>query len=256
LDQFRALRGLRGDGDPRERLAALARAFAAVPYENLTKIIKHAACREPAASRRTPPEVLRGFQRSGAGGTCFSLTATLLHLVRAMGFEAEPILADRRYGVDTHCAMIVWMDGHPSLLDPGYLIVDPIPLCRAVARLVVPTCFNQLELIPGADNRLELYTLEQGNRRYRLTFKTNPADDRTFLQAWDASFNWEGMRYPVLTRVTEHQQRYLRGTHLQTKTLTEVRREDIPEGQLVSRIVREFGVSQDIVQRALEALKP
>ena len=194
----------------------------------MTKIIKHAEYRAPAASRRTPREVLHGFHR-GAGGTCFSLTATLLHLVRAMGFDAEPILADRRYGADTHCALIVWMDEHPYLLDPGYLIVEPIPLCQAATGLVVPTRFNQLELIPGENGRLELHTTEQGNRRYRLTFKTNPADDQAFLQAWDASFDWEGMHYPVLTRVTEHQQRYLRGTHLQTRTLTEVQREDIPE---------------------------
>jgi arylamine N-acetyltransferase len=254
LDQFCAMRELGGEMDLRARLAALARAFAAVPYENLTKIVKHAQSCGPAASRRTPAEVLRDFQRFGAGGTCFSLTATLLHLARAMGCEAEPILADRRYGADTHCALIVWLDNQPSLLDPGYLIVEPIPLGQAATRLVVPTRFNQLELIPGADHRLELYTVEQGNRRHRLTFKTNPADDQSFLQAWDASFGWEGMRYPVLTRVTEHQQRYLRGTHLQIKTRTQVQREEIPESQLVSRIVQEFGVSQEIVRQALAAL--
>ena len=143
----------------------------------------------------------------------------------------------------------------PYLLDPGYLIVDPIPIRQVATSLVVPTRFNQLALVPGEHNRLELYTIEQGNRRYRLTFKYDPADDRAFLQAWDASFGWEGMHYPVLTRVTEHQQRYLRGTRLQTKTRTEVHREDIPAAQLVSRIVQEFGISPSIVQRALDGTR-
>jgi arylamine N-acetyltransferase len=255
LDQFRALSGLRGEADPKHQLGELVRAFAAVPYENLTKIIKHAECHAPAASRRAPREVLRDFHRSGAGGTCFSLTATLLHLVRAMRFEAEPILADRRYGADTHCAMIVWMDDQPFLLDPGYLIEDPIPLRHAAASLVVPTRFHQLELIPHEDDRLELHTAERGTRRYRLTFKTTPVDDLAFLKAWDASFGWEMMRYPVLTRVTEHQQLYLRDTHFQKRSCTEVERENIPDEQLASRIVREFGISAKIVQQALDVLR-
>ena len=150
--------------------------------------------------------------------------------------------------------MIVHMKDDPYLLDPGYLIVDPIPIRQVAASLVVPTRFNQLELVPGQHNRLELFTIEQGNRRYRLTFKCDPADNRAFLQAWDASFGWEGMQYPVLTRVTEDQQRYLRGTRLQTKTRTEVHREDIPAAQLPSRIVQEFGISPSIVQRALDIL--
>ena len=147
------------------------------------------------------------------------------------------------------------MEDQAYLLDPGYLIVDPVPLCRAETSLIVPTRFNQLELIPRADDRLELHTVEQGNRRYRLTFKTTPVDDRAFLRAWDGSFDWEMMRYPVLARVTEHQQLYLRDTHFQQRTCTEVQREKIPAEQLAARIVQEFGISENIVRQALDVLR-
>ena len=256
LDQFRTHCGVSREGTARDQLAALARTFAAVPYENLTKIIKYARCRTPAASRRTPPEVIHDFQCAGAGGTCFSLTAALLHLVRALGVPAEPILADRRYGADTHCALIVSIDDQPYVLDPGYLIVDPIPLSHAATNFVVSTRFNQLELVPSGHGRLELHTTQQGNRRYRLTFKTDPVDDQTFLRAWDASFGSEAIHYPVLTRVTQHQQLYLRGTHLQKRTRTTIEREVIPEQQLASRIVQEFGIRDDVVQQALGVLRP
>src|ERR1022692_1792165 len=103
-----------------ERLTAVARAFSRLPFENLTKIIKDAEAGRVEEARRTPGEVLADHAALGAGGTCFALTATLLYLVRALGFAAEPILADRRYGADTHSALLVWLAGKPHLLDPGY----------------------------------------------------------------------------------------------------------------------------------------
>ena len=68
LDQFRALSGLRGEADPQHQLGGLVRAFAAVPYENLTKIVKYAECHVPAAARRAPREVLRDFHRAAQAG--------------------------------------------------------------------------------------------------------------------------------------------------------------------------------------------
>jgi len=87
----------------------------------------------PRQARRLPREVLDDHRDFGTGGTCFSLTAALLHLIRALGYDAEPILADRRYGQNTHCALLLWIDGRPHLLDPGYLILDPVPLHRSPA---------------------------------------------------------------------------------------------------------------------------
>mgnify|MGYP001969691144 CR=1 FL=1 len=55
----------------------VAIAFASLPYENLTKILKHD--REEGVARRGPEEVISDHLRVGSGGTCFSLTAALLH---------------------------------------------------------------------------------------------------------------------------------------------------------------------------------
>ncbi|MHB8971334.1 MAG: arylamine N-acetyltransferase [Pirellulaceae bacterium] len=255
LDAFCGRNSLDSPVGIQQQLTDLVRAFSGVPYENLTKIAKRAARKEPAAARRGPQEVLQEFHRWGTGGTCFSLTAALLHLVRALGVEAEPILADRRYGADTHCALIVWIARQPHLLDPGYLIVDPIPLRSTGGQLVVATRFNQLELVPRGTDQLDLHTVQQGGRRFRLTFKTTPADTEQFLRAWDASFAWEMMTYPVLTRVTEHGQLYLRGRHLQTRLRDEVRHADIVESELVATIVRTFGIAAEVVQRALDVLR-
>src|SRR5579862_4890429 len=96
---------------PIELLTDVASAFSRLPFENLTKIIKDAEAGRVEEARRTPGEVLEDHWTLGTGGTCFALTSTMLHLVRALGFQAEPILADRSYGADTHSAFLVWLDG-------------------------------------------------------------------------------------------------------------------------------------------------
>ncbi|MBI1901463.1 MAG: arylamine N-acetyltransferase [Planctomycetia bacterium] len=170
---------------PRDVLKQVAAAFTRIPYENLTKIIKFAEFGSAVAARRGPEEVLCDHVALGAGGTCFSLTAALLHVVRWLGFRAEPVLADRRYGPDTHCAMQVWIGERPHLVDPGYLIVRPLPLVSS-GELRVPTPFNELLLSAREDgSKVDLFTLQSGRRTYRLTYRTSPVDAGEFLRAWD-----------------------------------------------------------------------
>jgi arylamine N-acetyltransferase len=246
--------GLSAECGRRELLERILRAFAVLPYENLSKIIKQAAQGGPRHSKRLPIEVVQDHVRFGTGGTCFSLTAALLHLLRAAGWEAQPILADRAYGPNTHCALLVWIDGMPHLVDPGYLIVKPLPL-GAQQTHQVRTDFNELILQPQAGgDKLDLATVERAGPRYRLTFKTSPVDAAEFLNAWDESFAWDMMRYPVLTRVAAEQQLYLRGTRLQTRGHHASHSRQLPPGELAAWIAREFGIQRELAERALAIL--
>jgi arylamine N-acetyltransferase len=243
------------DLPPRRLLREVATAFARLPYENLTKIIREHETGRGDAARRWPADVLADHWAYGTGGTCFSLTAALLHLLRSLGWQAEPILADRRYGANAHCALLVWLDGQPHLLDPGYFIVDPIPLATQ-SPLHLPTAFNELVLQPQAGgDKLDLTTVSQGRMTYRLTFKTAPADAGEFLRAWDASFDWDMMHYPVLTRVCDDRQLYLQGDRFQVRSRSAVARQEVPTAELAARIAAEFGIASEIVTRALTILK-
>jgi arylamine N-acetyltransferase len=254
-DIFSAHFRLHRDVPPLTRLRELVTAFAQLPYENLTKILKADECGSPERSRRHPAEVVADHLAYGAGGTCFSLTATLLHLVRSLGWRAEPLLADRRYGENTHCALLVWLEGQPHLIDPGFLILDPIPLDTS-QEVRVPTAFNELVLSPRSDERrLELSTISQGRRTYRLTFKTSPAEESEFLGAWDASFDWDMMHYPVLTRMDGGRQLYLQGGRFQTRSLAGVERMEVPPGEATRRITAAFGLDPRLVARALATLR-
>ena len=119
----------------------------------------------------------------------------------------------------------------------------------------VPTAFNEIVLAPQAGGeKLDLYTIQKGNRTYRLTFKADPVDDAAFLKAWEASFDWEMMRYPVLTRVRGGEQIYLQGERYQVRTLNDVTRQQMSNPDVVEKIRAEFGVGEVVARRAFEVL--
>jgi arylamine N-acetyltransferase len=237
-----------------ELLGDVARAFSRLPFENLTKIIKDADAGRVEEARRTPGEVLADHNSLGTGGTCFALTATLLHLVRALGFSAEPILADRRYGADTHSALLVWLDGKPHLLDPGYLIVRPLSIPTTGA-IHVPTPFNELILTGKDGAKVELQTLQDNQSTYRLTFKATPVDAGEFLRAWDTSFDADMMRYPVLSRVVGDKQIYFQKKHLLLRGRTDMHRAEVTPDRLVAEIAHHFKIAPAVVARALAILE-
>jgi arylamine N-acetyltransferase len=255
LREFLRANGI-DENQARERvLTQLAQAFARLPFENLTKIIKDAEAGRVEEARRTPAEVLAEHHAFGTGGTCFALTATLLHLVRALGFEAQPILADRRYGADTHSGLLVWLEGRPHLLDPGYLIVNPLPLPTA-GETSLATPFNQLILRPlDGGGRVELHTVQEQRTAYRLTFKTAPVDAGEFLRAWDTSFDADMMRYPVLSRVVGNQQIYLQKKHLLIRGTDRAGTTEVAPGRLIDTIAAKFQIAPAVVAKALNLLR-
>jgi arylamine N-acetyltransferase len=254
LAEFTSHFDIQLNGPPRDVLRDVVTAFACLPYENITKIIKHAEAGSAEKSRRYPEEVITNHIDWGSGGTCFSLTSALLHLVRSLGWKAEYILADRRYGLDTHCALLVWMDDVPHLLDPGFLIVDPIPVSSAERG--VETGFNRLILAPeGRNDRISLSTVRQDSKTYRLTYKISPVDTSEFYQAWDASFDWDMMHYPLLTRTAASGQIYLNGSRLRITGTDSVERREITGENLAATISEEFSIRPEIVARAISILK-
>lgn len=247
--------GLQPGGSPRGLLEGIAGAFAHLPYENITKIIKYVEAGSPEKARRSPDEVISDHIAWGTGGTCFSLTSALRHLVRSLGWEAEYILADRPYGQDTHCALILWIDGIPHLLDPGFLITKPVPL-QATGEQKIKTGFNTLTLAREENrNRVSLSTLQQGAMTHRLAYKILPADEAEFLKAWDASFSWDMMCYLLLTHTLASKQLYLRGSRFQIRRINSTHQQEIRPNDLVSRIALEFHIHPLIVARAVSILK-
>jgi hypothetical protein len=234
-------------------LRRVTEAFKRVPYENLTKILKADSVISAASAMRYPDEVIGDFLRWGTGGTCFSLTAALIALLDVAGIDAWPILADRHYGVDTHCGILIAPQGaNMLLLDPGYLLFAPIPVPLDFPAFI-ETGFNRVELRPLAGaSRVELYTIVKGNRKLRLTFKMEPVSDESFGGAWERSFAFEMMTYPVLTRRVNGRHQYLQGDVLAVRDALRTERTTLTPEMQIEFFTTSANMDRGIVTRALE----
>ncbi len=235
-------------------LETLCAAFANIPYENLTKIIKSGTVITPNRAKRLPDEVLRDYLHYGSGGTCFSLTATFIALFNAFGIEAHPILADRHYGTDTHCALVFSQESKLSLLDPGYLIHRPVRL-PTTEPVSFSTGVSTIELQPhDAGRTVELLTVSHHNTRSRLTYKVTPLDGAAFGRAWERSFAWDMMTYPILTGVRNGVQYYLQGNQLRIREKARTRKQVISSHKQYALVSRTVGIDQRILTQALSVV--
>ena len=140
------------------------------------------------------------------------------------------------------------------MLDPGFLLARPVAhLSDRESR--IQTALNNVLLIPkkGGD-QLDLYTERNGQMKYRLTFKVTPVEESTFLRAWDASFAWEMMRYPVLTRVANSRHLYLQDDKLQIRSAHGLRRIEMDSAKLTEAISTTFSIAPALVNQALAIL--
>ena len=252
--------GLMLGDDRHQNLSRLLTAFARIPYENLTKIIAVHE-RNSKIVKHSPEEVIAGFIAHGTGGTCFPLTLTLQRLVQALGYECFPILADRRYGVDTHCALIcrstpdVW-----HLIDPGYLITTPCPIVHhSSTRYTLPLTTIELRPLPTT-NLVDLHTAigsspQDTDLKYRLTYKVTPVDEEDFNTAWDRSFEWEMMTYPIVSALKGDTQVYLQKSNLIVRSMNHSQKTPLSDEEIVSELSRETPLSAHIVRRALGYLR-
>lgn len=238
-----------------ERINRVARAFSALPYENLTKIIKADSVVGPRSAMRLPDEVIADHLRWGTGGTCFSLTAALIAVYDALGIETHPLLADRHYGINTHCGISVMSGDLRLLVDPGYLLFVPTPL-PTLTTTSIALGYTTIELNPiDGGNRIDLVTVVKGSRKIRLTYKRAPVDPVTFERAWITSFSWEMMTYPVLNRTTAGKHLYLQGDTLAIRSAEKTTRSVLDAAGQIDFIGNSMGIARDIILKAWEVTK-
>jgi len=236
-------------------IQACAGAFARIPYENLTKIIKSDTVVGPKSALRYPEEVLGDHLKWGTGGTCFSLTAALIAVFNELGIEAQPLLADRHYGPDTHCGLVVMQEKQALLIDPGFLLFVPTPLPYSTTNIIA-NGRTAIELNPVENgNRIELATVRSGNRKVRLTYKRSPVDAEAFEHAWVDSFTWEMMTYPVLTRTTAEEHLYMQGATATVRSSDKTVRTQLDKSEQITFIGKNMGIAPEVVLKAWEVIR-
>jgi len=229
--------------------------FSNLPYENLSKIIKfHRHGAHEAERLRLPEEVIEDHLQSHLGGTCFSLTFFLQAILLHHGFPCYIVMADMKAGRNIHCAMVVMLGGVKYLVDPGYLLRQPLALDPNRPRLY-HTEFTGVELrFNPAHNAYEVFTFNRQEMKWRYRFVDRPTPSQEFLQHWQASFHRNSMNALCLTRATAEELIYIRRDFMRITNLEGKRNVSI-KGKYHATIQQAFGIAPEYVEQALSALR-
>ena len=234
-----------------EMLRHIVTSYSSLPYENLTKIIKKYTARSADERLRGPVEVVGGYVEHRTGGTCFSLTYCLGSILASAGYVCHPVMADMKRP-NIHCALVVEMNERRYLIDPGYLVGEPVELGAAPIR--IETTFGIVEIRPRQGERYDLFTLDGEERKWRYTVRTVPISLQAFMHHWQDSFSLPMMNSLLLTRLTSHGHLYIKNHHLRMKGREGKMNENI-RAEFESRIATEFGIPPEITGQAREHLE-
>jgi len=239
-------------GDPGlDLLRGIVTSYSDLPYENLTKIIKKFTANSPDERLRGPVEVVSGYVERHTGGTCFSLTYCLGSILASAGYRCYPVMADMKRP-NIHCALVVEMNERRYLVDPGYLVGEPVELAGSPVRM--ETTFGVVEIRPRQGERYDLFTLEGQDRKWRYTVRTTPVSHAAFMRFWQDSFALPMMNNLLLTRLTPQGHLYIKNHHLRMKGAHGKANENIRSG-FESRIEADFGIPADVTAQAREYLE-
>lgn len=232
-----------------------------VTYENLTKIIRFAEAKDADRARKLDDSYENDLDTWMGGGTCFSLTWHLYQELRRMGYDPKLLMGDRRIEKNVHCALLLPADGESFLLDPGYLIFDPlrippeVPFQKSQAFFPLSPNAVRLDLENGT---LSLYTGSlRGPMKLRFDFDMRGVSPKDFQYHWSRSFEKEMMTYPVLNRLDREKgiQYYYQKGNLLVRDKNGSRMETINPRDRVERLHEIFGMDRETIERAFGVLE-
>ncbi|MBN2030531.1 arylamine N-acetyltransferase [bacterium] len=228
--------------------------FSQFPYENISKIIKYQKHFDGPVKIRLPYEVMDNHVSHRLGGTCFSLTFFLQTILIDFGFACYPVMADMRWGKRVHCALLVIMNRKKYLVDPGYLLNQPLEISKDQNRLY-KTPFSGVEVdFRQEGETYELFTFDQTERKWRYRFQDKPVSDKDFLTYWLDSFSWNSMHGLCLTKIEKSRMIYIHKTFMRETDFERKKNVNIKD-HYHATISQIFGIDSQLVEEALAAIE-
>lgn len=231
-----------------------------VTYENLTKIIRYAQAGNADNARKLDDSYENNLDSWMGGGTCFSLTWHLYQELRHMGYAPKLLMGDKRIEKNIHCALLLPIDSENFLLDPGYLIFEPLKIPEAIpfkkAQAFFPLVPNAVRL-DFENGVLAIYTGSiRGPMKLRFEFDIRGVSPQEFQRHWSESFNREMMTYPVLNKLDREKgiQYYFQKGNLLVRDKNGSHLEQIHPSNRVERLHEIFGIDRETIERALGIL--
>ncbi len=237
-----------------DHLQEILQNFAKIPYENISKIIKLNQNWDSEAGRiRFPEEVIEDHISSQLGGTCFSLTFFLQSILAQNGFTCYPLMADMNAGKNIHCCLLVVLDSVKYLVDPGYLLTQPMEINPQKPKLFRNE-FSGIELrFHPSSETCDLFTFNKKECKWRYRFRDRAVPSEEFLEHWLASFGWNSMHGICLTKVMKNGMIYIHKNFMRETTFSDKKSFNIKRNYHAA-IHENFGIEKQIVEQAQAAL--
>lgn len=225
-----------------------------LPYENISKIIKLNQDFRSENRIRLPDQVINEHEQFKFGGTCFSLTFYLESILKTLGFNCYPIMADMRNQPNIHCALVVIMEMKKYLIDPGYLLTRPMEIHPDAPRLY-RTEHTGVELrFDQSDERYHLYTFDREQKKWRYRFWERPTPPADFLRFWQESFYKGTMHGIVMTKINPDGMIYMHNNYLKITSIEGQQKKRLKEDYLFT-VEDIFGFDSELVEKAQEAMQ-
>ena len=236
-------------------LQKIVQQFARLPYENISKIIKlNDHWNQPFAKIRLPEEVLEDHITRNLGGTCFSLTYFLQTILTQSGFECYPVMADMRAGKNIHCCLIVIIDSTKYLVDPGYLLTEPIEINPSKPKYYHSE-FTGVELRSDVQSQsYGLFTFNKNDTKWRYRIQDRPTSAEEFLQHWLDSFQRNSMHGICLTKIVKDGMIYVHKNFMRETTFQGKKNINI-KTNYHAVINERFGIDKQIIEQAQASLE-
>jgi arylamine N-acetyltransferase len=235
-------------------LSEILSSFSRLPYENISKIIKRHRHFEGFEKIRLPDEVMEDHARYRLGGTCFSLTYFLQTILHHQGFPCYPVMADMHWGENVHCAIVVPFGGSKYLVDPGYLLNQPVELTSEKPRIFHSDNTGVELAFHPEEQFYHIYTFNRQQIKWRYRFKDRPVPQDEFLHFWLDSFGWNSMHGLCLTKVEKGRMVYIHKNYMRQTTFDGKQNFNIRQNY--HETIRDiFGIDPKLVEEAKSALE-
>ena len=154
------------------------------------------------------------------------------------------------------------LSSNEYLLDPGYLIFDPLPMPLpqpfGSGEAFFPLSPNCVRLVRPTMESMELWTGGAGApMKLRFEYPVEGVSVEEFKHHWNESFYREMMTYPVLNRLDREKgiQYYYQKGNLVVRNATGSKMTKIEPADRVQTLSDIFKLSPDIIERALNILE-
>lgn len=185
-----------------------------IPYENITKILRLEL--DKGKRPRNFSTLLDEYKKDFRGGTCFSLSNAIIEILKKNDISAFPIKVNVERETFPHFFVIIDFMNEHYLIDPGFMIYEPIKLTTKKEATFSSKIANYILKFDEKNNEYSLYSIKNRKKKFRYNFQISPIENEIFIKYWIESFEY--INKIVASRIIGNKHIFISGNYVQVRT--------------------------------------